>query len=80
MKMKEFEPRGGGGGRASLAPPLDPPMETTKKYFKKNLDVNLCVLFDVIIIIRIVWNNVKKEDVLLQNLQLMLCNSSFKFP
>ena len=24
---------GGGGGGASLAPPLDPPMETTKKYF-----------------------------------------------
>ena len=26
MKMKEFGPPGGGGGRVSLVPPLDPPM------------------------------------------------------
>ena len=30
MKMKEFGPPGG-GGRASLAPPLDPPMILTER-------------------------------------------------
>ena len=36
MKMKEFGPPG--GGRASLAPPLDPPMPMLpKKYLVKRL-------------------------------------------
>ena len=58
MKMKEFGPP---GGRASLAPPLDPPMacfpEILKNFSERQIFWSLCLVVFSCFYIEIVYSN-----------------------